>query len=464
MKSERFVQRVFFGLTALFVFFIIYASWTPGAPIPGGGRRHFIGLRLSDFSLVHDLRDITTNVLLYIPLGLFLALAVSRRRPKFVSPWLIIGPLVSSIMETGQSFIGRSPDVVDIMTNTVGYAIGYWMVVSAVRFYGLSPAVVLGFGPEEAQDTRTRTIAALRFIYVCIYILVAVLPFDMSVSASRIYAQLLPDDMGRVRIILDPTYQLRHWHENGLKLTLDLLSLVPIGALTTFLSVLRGRTSIFTGVYATVVVAVAGEIAQIFILSRTTDIVMIPIAVVAGILGWGFVRIWFHLQNAELASVHRKSGKAWSPAFIALIGYGLVILFFTWSPFHFEGDPTTVAKKIIYDSNLVPFKEHFEARDISAAVDIVKEAGLFAPFGILMSYLLVAIRPSARRWKIVLLSAAGCVVFATFTELSQAVCVDRYIDITDILLAGFGGLCGAMLLGLFRFRRMDAGGEPLARR
>ena len=43
---------------------------------------------------------------------------------------------------------------------------------------------------------------------------------------------------------------------------------------------------------------------------------------------------------------------------------------------------------------------------------------------------------------------SGC--YAVLTELSQAVSIGRYMDITDIFLAGAGGLTGAALLRLFR--------------
>ena len=63
------------------------------------------------------------------------------------------------------------------------------------------------------------------------------------------------------------------------------------------------------------------------------------------------------------------------------------------------------------------------------------------------------------RLKAALIAGVVCGLFATFTELSQAICVGRYIDITDILLAGSGGLSGAVMLGLFRYGK--SGAQPL---
>ena len=109
MNTDQLVKRVFLGLTILFVVFIMYASWTPGTQSIEGVRRQFSGIdEISDVFRVHNLRDVATNVLLYIPLGVFLAL--SRRKPKMLSPWLALGFGVSLAMEFGQTFIGRHPE------------------------------------------------------------------------------------------------------------------------------------------------------------------------------------------------------------------------------------------------------------------------------------------------------------------------------------------------------------------
>jgi len=452
MNPDRLVHRVFLGLTFLFVLFIIYASWTPGSQSLEGVRQKFSGIdELSDVFRVHDLRDITTNVLLYIPLGVFLALALPRRKLRLVSPWLAIGFGVSFAMEFGQTFIGRHPDVVDLITNSLGYVIGFLIVVVGVRHYGLNPSVFLGLDPESDLDARTQSVAAFRFIYISIYVLVALLPFDVSVSLSKLYAQLLPDDEGRIRFILNPFYHLSLWQDHGLKLTLELLGLVPVAVLTAFLGGVKGRLSVFSTIFTCVLVALLCEIAQVFILSRTTDMAMVPLAMIAGVLGWALVRVWFNLQNVDVAAGGEETGSNWRPLAVASIGYGLVILFFAWSPFRFELDPVTVANKVLHDSNIIPFKEHFSTRSLGSAIDIVKEVLLFVPLGVLLSFLLHDIKPSIPRLKAALIVGIVCGLFATFTELSQAICVRRYIDITDILLAGSGGLSGAIMLELFRF-------------
>lgn len=403
---------------------------------------------VSDAFRVHDLRDVTTNVLLYIPLGVFLAL--SRRRLRFLSPWLALGFGVSLAMEFGQTFIGRHPDFVDLATNTAGYLVGYSIVVIGVSVYGLNPRIFLGLDSEGEQDARTQSIAAFRFIYISIYVLVALLPFDVSVSLSKLYSQLIPDESGTTRIILDPFYHLALWQENGLKLTLEMLGLVPVAVLTAFLGGLRGRISLFAAIFSSLLLAVACEIAQVFILSRTTDMAVVFLAVVAGVLGWAMVRGWFALQRVDVRAEGSDVGRDWRPLAVAAIGYCLVILFFAWSPFRFELDLRTVAGKVLHETNIFPFREHFATRSLASAVDIVKETLLFVPLGVLLAYMFREAAPSMSRRNAILLTTVVSGLFATFTELSQAVCVGRFIDVTDILLAGFGGLCGAVMQGALR--------------
>lgn len=451
LNPERLVAWVFGGLTFLFILFIVYASWTPADGTAEGGlfdklsnpREMFRG---------HNLRDIATNVLLYMPLGVFLALARSARGGRFVSPWLLGGFLVSLTMELGQTFIGRTPDMVDLITNTSGYVLGYWIIVAAIRFYGLNPMVFMGFHPGETQDRKTQSIAAFRFIAVCVYVLIALLPFDVSVKLSDLYAQLQPDETGVPKLILDPLYSVSHWKQSGLKLTFELWALLPVAGLTAFLAGIRGRLSVFSPVFACVAVAFCCETAQICILSRRTDIAMLAVAALSGVLGWALIRTWFKIQGTHVTSDEASYQARWQQLALATLGYAFVIGLFAWSPYDFETDLSVLFEKIRHESNLMPFKEHFSTRSLGSAVDIVKEAGLFLPLGLLFAKLLETVRPSLTRLQTLLVTGTACGAFACFTELSQAIVVGRYIDITDVFLGAFGGLCGAVVLQLFEVR------------
>ncbi len=457
-KLESLARWVFAVLTLLFIGFILYASWTPADGVGSVGDLLTGLANPVQIFAGHNLRDIATNVLLYMPLGVFLALAVAAksggpesRPPRYFSPWLFFGFIISLTMEVGQAFIGRTPDLVDIITNSSGHGIGYLLVIAAVRIYGLSPLVFMGLSANDSQDQKTQSIAAFRFIAICTYILIALLPFDVSVQMGRIYEQLLPDETGVPKLILDPLYSISRWKEHGLKLTFELWALLPLGALTAFLGGIRGRLNIFTPIFSCVLIAFFCEGAQIFILSRRTDIAMLPVAVLAGTLGWLLVRAWFKLQAVD-PNTGVDNAIRWQQLALALVGYALIIGLFAWSPFQFETDFSAVLSKIKHESNLVPFRQHFATRSLASAVDIVKETGLFVPFGLLCARLLAEIRPNIGRIRTLMIVAVVSGSYAIFTELSQAVCIGRHIDVTDVFLGGFGGLCGAVLLSLFQTR------------
>ncbi len=456
LNSERLVAWVFGGLTFLFILFIVYASWTPADAGAGQGGLFDKLANPREMFRGHNLRDIATNVLLYMPLGVFLALARSAKGGRFVSPWLFGGLAVSLTMEFGQSFIGRTPDMVDLVTNTTGFLLGYWIIVAAIRFYGLNPMVFMGFHPGETQDRKTQSIAAFRFIGVCVYVLIALLPFDVSVKLSDLYAQLQPDETGVPRLILDPLYSLSHWNESGLKLTFELWALLPIAGLTAFLGGIRGRLSVFSPVFACVALAFCCETAQICVLSRRTDIAMLAVAALSGALGWALVRTWFKVQGAHVASDGTSDQVRWQQLALATLGYAFVIGLFAWSPYQFETDLSTLFEKIRHESNLMPFRQHFSTRSLGSAVDIVKEAGLFLPLGLLLAKLLTTLRPAVPRMQTLLITGFLCGSFACFTELSQAIVIGRYIDITDVFLGAFGGLCGAVVVQLFEIRMQGA--------
>ena len=105
-----------------------------------------------------------------------------------------------------------------------------------------------------------------------------------------------------------------------------------------------------------------------FLLSRSTDIAMIPLAVIAGVIGWGLVIVWFNLNEIDAFEAGHGANTRWKPIVLALVGYAAILLFLSVSPFKFETDPVTVAKKILHESNLLPFKEHFSARSLGSAV------------------------------------------------------------------------------------------------
>ena len=453
-STDHLASRLFLILVLLFILFIMLASLTPWKRgIRKADRLAFLKLpSYEDIFILHDLRDITTNVLLYLPFGIFLSLAVCATKPKLITPWLLAGSALSLTMEFLQSFIGRTSDAVDLITNSAGFIIGFWIAAIGVKYYGLRPAILIGIDPDDESNSRIRTIAALRFLYVCVFFIVALLPFRISVTVSEIYSQLLPDAAGNRSIILDPLFHFREFPGSILKLMLLLLGFIPVAVLTAFLDLYRGRLSILSPIYFCLALAVISEGAQVFIISRTSDIITLPIAVIAGIVGWVAVRYWTKLQDIHAEDSSQPTYSAYrqrKATAIALISYAIFLCLLAWSPYQFETNRGVIFRKILHQSNIRPFRIHFASRNLSSALDLVKESGIFVPMGILIAFFLATYCHNISRKKAAILSAILCSVFAAFLELSQSVCIGRYMDTTDIILAGLGGMAGVALFRLF---------------
>lgn len=79
-----------------------------------------------------DLGNTVLNVILFLPLGFFLPILWS----DFSSPWktVLVGFLTSLTIELLQIFTYRATDVNDLMTNTLGCLIGYFLGLVVVKF------------------------------------------------------------------------------------------------------------------------------------------------------------------------------------------------------------------------------------------------------------------------------------------------------------------------------------------
>ncbi len=72
-----------------------------------------------------SLLNIMANILLFSPMGFFLSLFLNKKS-LFIRV-LMIGFLITCSIEVIQFFIGRSTDIDDVILNTIGIMIGYWM-------------------------------------------------------------------------------------------------------------------------------------------------------------------------------------------------------------------------------------------------------------------------------------------------------------------------------------------------
>lgn len=410
------------------------------------------------FETVHDLRDIATNVLLFLPLGVLVALRRGALQRGPWSAWLLLGTAVSVALEVAQAFTDRWPDPVDVLTNSSGYLAGYALVFVVIRRFGLRPQVLLGLSTVH-HDEKVRTVAGMLFLYVCVYAVLQLVPFDITVSLGRIHAKLLATG-DAPRIILDPLFHLRQGSDSVLKLIYAALGVVPAAALKAHLDALRGRQSFVVTVWFGTVLGTVLELMQVFVVSRTVDIACVLLAPVAAAVGWMLAWGWKRIQGAQpVQGARRVRERLYWLGLTALVYLGILIAL-AWAPFDVEPDLRLVAQKVREESNLVPFRVHFEMHSLPAVRDVIEESVQFAPLGLLVVLFCrqlgarVARLARMERRTMMAIAAAVCAAVALFLELGQAFFRGRFIDITDVILAGLGGLLGSALMRVLAHGRL----------
>ena len=106
--------------------------------------------------MINDLKNAGLNVLLFLPFGVMLPMLWPVFRSGKRTAWA--GLAASGIIETAQLFTYRATDVDDLITNTLGAVMGYW----------LAKLVTKGFSRYVLRESSPRDLAAICIAVVLI--------------------------------------------------------------------------------------------------------------------------------------------------------------------------------------------------------------------------------------------------------------------------------------------------------
>lgn len=147
------------GHTAYYVLFGLYLAAVCGLV----GFPNLLTLRFSPNVnwnplryMVNDLKNAGLNVLLFLPFGVMLPMLWPVFRSGKRTAWA--GLAASGIIETAQLFTYRATDVDDLITNTLGAVMGYW----------LAKLVTKGFSRYAVRESSPRDLAAICIAVVLI--------------------------------------------------------------------------------------------------------------------------------------------------------------------------------------------------------------------------------------------------------------------------------------------------------
>ncbi|TQL48617.1 glycopeptide antibiotics resistance protein [Homoserinimonas aerilata] len=128
-RASRFRRRLTMLLLVVYAAFVMVITLTPQMPGSGfvGRVVHRVLASLHARGLFESVNFLTIeflgNILMFVPLGIFVALLVSRRHWWVL---LFLGTIFSGVIELGQLLFlpDRFPEVRDLISNSTGFLLG----------------------------------------------------------------------------------------------------------------------------------------------------------------------------------------------------------------------------------------------------------------------------------------------------------------------------------------------------
>ena len=408
------------------------------------GRLRMFTQSLHESPRLHSLRDLATNFVLYVPLGVLLPMTM---KPGSIWRWpgVFAGLVLSCAMEASQVVTTRYPGAWDVITNASGHAAGYLVVARVLSARGLSAAIFVG---RRVGTARQNVAAGLRQVYVPILTMMALLPLNVTVRMSDLWAKLHGTGTSSGRIWLDPLGPWPSERVSGL-FTAALL-LMPYGFLSYVSKPQRGRRAYVRYAIFGALVSAIIEGLQLLVRSRSSDLMQVLCAGVGAALGVALARAWDRSPSAEEAAETRAF--EWRDGLLfAIVGYALVLLVMAWRPFTFVASFSEAWGRLIHETAWLPLRAYMSGeRSLAIWRDLLREAGWYVPLGMLLQAYLG--RVSLPRWfpprPFVAMLVIG--MLGTVFELGQSLIVGRLADSTDIISHLLGGLCGYLVLSALR--------------
>ena len=368
-----------------------------------------------------SLADMVGNLLLFLPLGLFLALAPLAPRARRLRPWLLIlaAAALSAAVEASQLFsLRRYTQTTDLLFNTLGAAAGLALARAGGR------ALFDGAVDRTLARLRDDPRAVLAAGLTAAILAGALLPLDLSISRASLLHHLRAADP-RLFTPGEPS---------GARLATatGLLKLAWIfsfwGAATALRLAGRVTRPFLSTVLAGALLALLAEGLQLFVVSRTLD----PFDPLAGLAGVA--------AGAALALGGRAIGlRDRALLGLALAGYGCYLALDMVSPLDaplvrslLQGE-LPPAHPFAFDP--LPFHDAGDRPRMMVLGDWAARLLRFAPLG---AFLRLGTRRAASRWGIAVATVAGVLLL----ELLEGHLGAGRGDMTDVVMAMVGLVVG----------------------
>lgn len=353
-------HRLFLILTACYALFIL---WVDILPLQGflpwiEAQNRFFWETPFRFH-ISSRSDFIGNIIFFVPLGVFLAVAMGRCLPGGVwmrhclqvSVGILSGLTLSALAESIQAFLPmRVSSWMDLIANTSGTAGG------AIAGSLVSGKIFQRLGHRYRRVSRADPALGILIIYVMLLFFIALVPFDIDISPWNIYYK-----WKNGFIIFWPSSLHSYGWDVWLRLLIKQLAwYLPLGVLCAYILKSHSRLSSAGIVWAisvgTSLYALLLECLQLIIRTRTTSLPDALCAGAASALGALALTIFYRQAGkSKQADICRISAPfTWIVSISLLKGYSLLLLCIKLQPFDFIFDPMAVKQKL--DAfNFIPF-------------------------------------------------------------------------------------------------------------
>ena len=261
-------DRVYTSVALAFVAHATWGSWFPFVfrPLPLSVAAEWLWWSATPAQL--SLTDAVSNLLLFVPIGLFAAAVIGSGRLRD-SAWVIaLGAALSGVLELGQLLVPwRIPSVLDIAFETAGMAVG---------------VIVRRVAASELDALTTNAITAWRragiveralWAYVAAFAIAWLMPFDFTIRPNEI-----ADKYEHKRLLWpwmpspDAAGTAERW--------LTAAAAVPLGwALVLWTSGAGWQRPAAPAIACATALLVALTLLQVTVFSRTTDTTLTLVAI-----------------------------------------------------------------------------------------------------------------------------------------------------------------------------------------
>jgi glycopeptide antibiotics resistance protein len=280
-------DRVYTSVAVAFVAFATWGSWFPFVfrPLPLSVAVEWLWWSVTPAQL--SLSDALSNLLLFVPIGVFAASAIgrsgrlsdqsvtNRRQSVADSIWVIaLGVALSLVLEIGQLLVPwRIPSVLDVVFETAGLVIGVILRrVAASELDALTCKVIVAW-------RRAAPLERSLWAYAGAFALAWLMPFDFTIRPAEI-----ADKYEHKRLLWpwmpspDAATTLEWW--------LTAAAAVPLGwAIVVWTSGTGWRRPVSAAIAHALVLLVTLTLLQVTVFSRTTDTTLTIVAIGGATIG-----------------------------------------------------------------------------------------------------------------------------------------------------------------------------------